>query len=274
MNTLRLFLIIILTTTALVASDKKNGNDYVKVLIEGSHSELQAGTQLVLVFTFKMEKDWHIYWKNPGDAGLPTKIDLDLPEGIIADELHWPIPEKIKFDDFVNYGYSDSVKLIYPINIPINSKIGDYEIKANISWLVCKEECLPGKISKIVKFKIGSENILNDISGGISLKEYPSVLKENQGVSFMKNDTLIMQIGYKNINPVNIYAEYFPLDEGIYIYSGIRTSLEDNNIIEISLPLDPYRANNPLESYGLIIIRRYGDHKVLSSYYLKSKITN
>ena len=26
-----------------------------------------------------LAKDWHIYWKNPGDSGMPTSIEWNIP---------------------------------------------------------------------------------------------------------------------------------------------------------------------------------------------------
>ena len=36
---------------------------------------------------FKLEPGWHVYWKNPGDAGLPPNIHWTLPEGVTAEPL-------------------------------------------------------------------------------------------------------------------------------------------------------------------------------------------
>ena len=38
--------------------------------------------------------EWHTYWKNSGDSGLPTQLDWKLPAGITAGEIAWPIPKK------------------------------------------------------------------------------------------------------------------------------------------------------------------------------------
>lgn len=34
----------------------------------------QPGTQTRIGIQFEMDKDWHIYWKNPGDSGEPRKF--------------------------------------------------------------------------------------------------------------------------------------------------------------------------------------------------------
>src|SRR5580698_11424529 len=40
----------------------------------------------------KMDPGWHTYWKNSGDSGIPTQIKWQLPPGVTAGEIHWPLP--------------------------------------------------------------------------------------------------------------------------------------------------------------------------------------
>jgi len=55
---------------------------------------LSAETVLAGV-ELKLDEGWHTYWKNPGDAGSPTKIEWQLPTGISAGEIQWPLPHWI-----------------------------------------------------------------------------------------------------------------------------------------------------------------------------------
>ena len=85
------------------------------------------------------------YWINPGDAGFPTKITWELPADFTAGDVQWPFPEKFVNNEFVGYGYTDTVLLLTeitpPQNIPTSQEI---EIKANVTWLACNEACVPG----------------------------------------------------------------------------------------------------------------------------------
>lgn len=40
--------------------------------------------------------EWHTYWKNSGDSGLPTQLQWTLPAGVTAGEIQWPLPQKIR----------------------------------------------------------------------------------------------------------------------------------------------------------------------------------
>jgi len=44
-------------------------------------SAIAPGQPFMLGFKFTIAPGWHIYWKNPGDSGLPTEVKLNLPEG-------------------------------------------------------------------------------------------------------------------------------------------------------------------------------------------------
>jgi hypothetical protein len=41
------------------------------------------------------QPEWHTYWKNAGDSGLPTQLQWTLPPGVSAGDIAWPVPKKI-----------------------------------------------------------------------------------------------------------------------------------------------------------------------------------
>ena len=44
---------------------------------------------------FDLEKGWHIYWVNPGDAGESPRIQWHLPTGFQAGDIRWPTPLRL-----------------------------------------------------------------------------------------------------------------------------------------------------------------------------------
>lgn len=67
------------------------------------HSGFWVGLRL------EIEPGWHTYWRNPGDSGLAARIDWELPEGMVAGEIRWPVPHRFRIGDLMNYGYADGV---------------------------------------------------------------------------------------------------------------------------------------------------------------------
>ncbi len=56
---------------------------------------------------FKLEPGWHVYWKNPGDAGLPPHIRWTLPEGVTAEPLQFTAPKRLPLGPLMDFGYED-----------------------------------------------------------------------------------------------------------------------------------------------------------------------
>jgi len=100
---------------------------------------LQAG----LVIT--LEEHWHVYWVNAGDSGEPPKITWTLPAGLTAGPMQFPTPNRLPLGPLMDFGYEDNVA--FPVLFSAGPKLkpGPIHLDAQVSWLVCREVCIPGK---------------------------------------------------------------------------------------------------------------------------------
>jgi thiol:disulfide interchange protein DsbD len=117
----------------------------------------RPGDTVLTGVELKMEPGWHTYWKNPGTAGYATKIEWQLPPGVTAGEIQWPLPEKLPPAEVTTYGYDNEVVLLVPLKLAADLKPGPLDLKAKVSWLECKEACVPGSGSVEATLNIGSE---------------------------------------------------------------------------------------------------------------------
>jgi thiol:disulfide interchange protein len=104
---------------------------------------VQAGKPLWVGLQLAHIPEWHTYWKNSGDSGLPTLLEWTLPAGITAGEIAWPTPKKIPIGTLANYGYEGTVLLPVPLTVAPGFTASQLEIKLKAAWLVCKKECIP-----------------------------------------------------------------------------------------------------------------------------------
>lgn len=88
-------------------------------------------------------RNWHTYWRNPGDSGSPTSIKWWLPEGFSAGEIQWPYPKRIPVGPLTNFGYEGQVLLIVDIEPPDRIAADSVTIEASANWLVCHDICIP-----------------------------------------------------------------------------------------------------------------------------------
>ena len=103
------------------------------------------GEPFLVGVRLKMQPLWHTYWKYPGDAGIPTDIKWELPEGWRAGDIQWPIPLKLQEPgDIQIYGYHDEVLLIQQVTPAKNVTNSPVKLSAKVNWLVCEKICIPG----------------------------------------------------------------------------------------------------------------------------------
>jgi thiol:disulfide interchange protein DsbD len=139
------------STESCLAQNQSN-----KLLVSPIKASLSSETQLIvpgkpfkLFVSYDMEPGWHIYYKDPGQSGMPTQVDLMLPKGFTAQALSWPPAETYKEAGIVTYGYSKKVRLSTMVTPSKGLKSGEsVSIKAAAKWLACKHSCVPGN-SKI-----------------------------------------------------------------------------------------------------------------------------
>ena len=85
---------------------------------------------------FELAEGWHIYNRNPGDAGLAPELDWSLPAGATIGELEWPAPQRLTEGTLVTYGYTGNPMLVVAAK-------GPGRIKLHASWLICHDICVP-----------------------------------------------------------------------------------------------------------------------------------
>ena len=105
---------------------------------------IQPGTPFMAGVLIRMPEQWHTYWLNSGDSGMPPELKWQLPEGFTAGPILWPAPKMFDEPPVTSFGYDHEVLLLREIRPPAGLAVGrDYTLEVNASWLICKEVCIP-----------------------------------------------------------------------------------------------------------------------------------
>jgi len=107
------------------------------------------GSTVIVGVRQDIEPGWHTYWRNPGDSGGATTLAWTLPEGVTAGDIVWPVPERQRLLDLMNFGYSGVVYLPVPVQIPATARPGtSLRLTAKALFLVCSAEmCVPDELT-------------------------------------------------------------------------------------------------------------------------------
>jgi thiol:disulfide interchange protein DsbD len=127
-----LFLFLILPGLAMGQGNTvTTGRDAVSLVAMAA----PVGGAVTLGLRFELAPGWHIYWSNPGDAGLAPVIELAAPA--VAGGFAYPPPEFLLQGDVAAYVLSGDVVL------PFRATGVAGAVAAQARWLVCSDICVP-----------------------------------------------------------------------------------------------------------------------------------
>ncbi len=158
---------------------------------------VQAGQPLWVGLQLTHQPQWHTYWRNPGDSGLPTQIELNLPAGVTAGEVLFPLPHKLKAGNLTNYGFEKTVLLAVPLTVSAQFKANatqtlDMQVHAN--WLVCRLECIPQEGDFALRIPINSSFASHSAAFEALLAEQPKQWPNLKASTRFEAQRMVLQV--------------------------------------------------------------------------------
>ncbi|HWL53234.1 MAG TPA: thioredoxin family protein [Chthoniobacteraceae bacterium] len=134
-----------------------NGVTLVKAALLSETAKVVPGKTITVGVRLDIAKDWHVYWVNSGDSGIPTTITWELPPGWKAGPIQWPLPTRhLEPGDLVTFGYEGGSETLLMVDLTAPGEVsGPVTIKAKAAWLVCKESCIPGSADLELTLPVG-----------------------------------------------------------------------------------------------------------------------
>lgn len=204
-----------------------------------------------LSINFLNHPNWHTYWLNPGDAGLPIEIKFfDKNKELKIKEEERPTPRKfIEPGDLWAFGYSDQYSFFYELPTSFIKKYKNKELKMSAKWLICKHICIPGNIDlnfKITDAKIDISSMSELLLSPIDLKtieerflklpklESPPDYVELNLYKGKEEKTLVLEYVVKNTTDLSFISKnnlifFYPATPFDFKHEQIR--VENNSII-------------------------------------------
>lgn len=93
---------------------------------------------------FDLEPGWKIYWRNPGEAGLPPEPNWSASENVAGVDMEWPAPHRFVAFGIESIGYSDEV--VFPLTMQPDDPEAPITARAAVDFLICEEICIPGSV--------------------------------------------------------------------------------------------------------------------------------
>lgn len=250
MSKLKLFIfnflfILIISNNAYALSFSSNTNK-VAVQLYTDKNELYQGDDIQILIKLKMLDSWHTYWENPGDSGEKTKIKWTLPKGYKDNIEDYSTPISFETEGIIQYGYDDEAYFLiklYTTDLVENSS--KYDFEARISWLACREECVPEKIK--INFSIPVNNVTSvysiDWSNILSEAKttFPRQTDWSGYYKLIDNKTLLVNINSTNSDFPRLSRDikFIPFQEGLIVNDAPQIiGFNGKNSISLLIPLE------------------------------------
>lgn len=159
-----LLLVALALPPACVAPAEPVQSANVSAELLSEQETIRPGAPFTIGIALRPSPGWHTYWENPGDSGLPTRVQWKLPPGFRAGPLEWPHPVRLGAPPFVTFGYEGDSLLLTRMDVPTPLAAGSsVDVTAAVRWLACREDgCVPGKADLTVRIRVEDSTPLRD----------------------------------------------------------------------------------------------------------------
>jgi thiol:disulfide interchange protein len=217
---------------------------------------IQPGANTTVGLHFTLDKGWHVYWLNAGDSGEPPNIKWTLPDGITAGPMQFPAPRRLPLGPLMDFGYEDQVLFPMALNVASSLKVpSTVDLAAHVSWLVCREVCIPGKADLALPLQIAAQKGTADPARQALFDQFrgrlPQPLPSGSQAIFAANPggfTLAIK-GHPAAG-----AEFFPLDQSQIKNAAPQPVAPINGGLEISLARDENFRDKLAQLNGVVVL--------------------
>ena len=203
------------------------------------------GRPLWLGLQLQHAPDWHTYWKNSGDSGLPTEFQWTLPAGVQAGDIAWPTPRKFPLGDLANYGYDGTVLLPVPFTVSPGFNAPHLDVELYAAWLVCRLECIPEEARFKVRIPAQGSVALHGAAFEAAWAAAPR--SQAAGDSRLTPQADALQVSLDGLPAAwqGQDLEFFPETAGLIAPGLPWTQQWEGTRWTASIPLSPHRADSP-----------------------------
>lgn len=222
---------------AVMAAEVDTG--HLKIELVAQEASVAPGSTTYVALRQDIDKDWHTYWRNPGDSGEPTKLTWTLPAGWKAGDIVWATPKTLPFGPLTNYGYSGEVLLPVAIEVPANARPGPVTVEAVVDVLVCEKICIPetGKVSVTLEVADGTPK--PDAKWGAAVADALAAAPKPAGLTatFQNGAALTLAVAGGPLKGADMTgAWFFPFQPTVIDHAKPQTAVRGSDGLTLTLP--------------------------------------
>jgi thiol:disulfide interchange protein DsbD len=222
---------------------------------------INPGQAFWIGLRLRIKEGWHVYWRNPGDSGEAVAVGWQLPPGFAAGPIVWPTPSRIPVAHLVNFGYQGETVLLTRLTPPSTIDTGvPLDLKANVTWLVCEKECIPGEASLSLSLPLARPGVSagSDPGSGTAFERARASLPQaSPWKSRMEvgPEWLTLKVARAGAAPDSIRAAYFfPNAETLVRHAAPQQLKVTRDGLSLRLQRSALSTTVPTDAGGVLVI--------------------
>jgi len=140
--------------TAFAAAGAWWRSDQAQVRLIAANDATGTSQRLSLGLEFKLIPGWKIYWRSPGDAGYPPRVNWAGSENLESVAVRWPVPHRFSVLGLETLGYKSEVVL--PLDAVLFEPGKPLKLQADVQFLTCDEICVPYQAHVALDLPLGA----------------------------------------------------------------------------------------------------------------------
>ena len=241
-------------------SAQEDTSPHSTVEIFSAGSRIKPGGSIVIGLQFRLDPGWHIYWKNPGDSGLPPAVEWDLPDGFEVESVRWPTPHRVTVGGIVNFVHEGEPSLLFRMRVPKDFKLGTrMHISADVNYLVCEELCLTAFDSVVMPLDeshfVASQGVFLD-TRVFRPSTYPK--EESLSKLVFSQQEGIVELGFelRDVSPGEVKSAYFfAVGKEVLDHAAEQKWRFDGNVISLTAKISKYADGRIKKPEGVLVVQ-------------------
>ncbi|MCH7903195.1 MAG: hypothetical protein IH944_01355 [Armatimonadetes bacterium] len=215
---------------------------------------LKSNDLMTVGLRFRLDPGWHIYWKNPGDAGMPPVVDWTLPAGFKIAGTSWPIPHRVSVGGIVSYAHEGTPTLLVDIRLPKGFEPGAaIPISAQINYLICEELCLTASESVSATFDIDSFPKGPPLA---PLRDYPIITSLDRLDFSQQEGTVELGIELGSVLLADVKKAYFfAVGEDVIDHAAEQKWRIHGKVITVTARISKYANGRIKKPEGVLVVQ-------------------
>nr|WP_070960130.1 thioredoxin family protein [Hyphomonas sp. Mor2] len=226
--------------------------------VDGGHARVELVSERALAvpgetvwfgLSFEIDPEWHVYWRNAGDAGIPPEITWRESGSVAEDKLGpfaWPLPELLPVvpGEIMDYGYSDQIVLPFMVTLPEDAE-GPLLFDGVADYLICKDVCIPESADIRLMLSVGGAQIPDDYGSNLIQQALMQVPPDFSGQASLTGagGQWVLSAAGPELAGVQGEARFFPYNHEIKHAADQPVSFGEGGL---QLQLTPDREGDPL----------------------------